>query len=458
MTARGVPADTIAAIATAAGRGAIGIVRISGPEALVVAARVFRGRDPRALPGFTAARGWIEDGEDRIDEALCLVMRAPRSYTREDVAELHCHGGPALLHRVLAAVLRAGARPAEPGEFTRRAFLAGRIDLAQAEAVADLIAGETAAAARAAADQLAGGLSRRIEALRFGLAELLARLEAAIDFPEEEDVPGLEPGELLAAIARLAGGMRALLADAERGRRLREGVRVVIAGRPNVGKSTLMNALLRAERVLVSPEPGTTRDVVEDALELEGIAVRLFDTAGLRSAAVAVEARGADLAREALAGADLALLVLDGSEPIGEDDRQAAAAIAGPLLLVINKSDLPPAATDDDCAALAAGATAVRVSARTGDGLDRLERLMAAALAGEGSGETPILTNQRHAHALRRAEEALERARAAIDRRLPPELAASDLRLALASLAEITGETTADDILDLIFSRFCIGK
>lgn len=455
MTFTPVPDDTIAAAATAAG-GAIGIVRISGPEALAVAARVFCGRDPRQMPGFTAARGFIEADGRRLDEALCLVMRGPKSYTREDVVELHCHGGSAAVRQTLAAVISAGARPAEPGEFTRRAFLNGRIDLAQAEAVADLVAGETAAAARAAAAQLCGGLSERVGDLRSGVVESLALLEAAIDFPEEEDIPDLRPDQLGARLHELSGVIGRVLADADRGRRLREGARVVIAGRPNVGKSSLMNALLRQDRVIVSAEPGTTRDVVEDGIELGGVAVRLYDTAGLRKATGVVEELGVTRAHQALAIADLTLLVLDGSAPLSADDHDAAQAAGQAAVIVINKADLPAVLADAEAGELLPDAPLVRLSALTGANLGALEKLLAELLA--PGAETPAVTNARHAAALADARRAIDRAAAALESKAPPELVASDLRSALAALGLITGETATDEALDLIFSRFCIGK
>ena len=452
--------DTIAAIATAPGRGAIGIIRISGPRAVPIAASVFHGaRGVADQSDWSAALGWIEHLGERIDEALCLCMRGPRSYTREDVVELHCHGGPAALHRVLAAVMEAGARPAGPGEFTRRAFLSGRIDLAQAEAVADVIASETAAAARAAAAQLAGGLSRRLGALRENLADLLARIEAGIDFSDEEDVTAITPAELSRRLDDARATLDVLLADAGAGRLLREGARVVIAGRTNVGKSTLMNALLRCERVIVTAVPGSTRDVVEDAVEIMGLPVRLFDTAGIRDDADPVESIGVSMARAALDSCDLALMVVDGSSPLTAEDRAIAATLRGRMALVVNKCDLPPALRPDQVQELAAGAPAVVISALTGQGIADLEREIAAALgAAPSSQEAPLLTNSRHISALRGCREALLSARAAREQGLSDEFAASDLREALSGLGEITGETATEEILGLIFSRFCIGK
>lgn len=460
MKGKGPDNETIAAAASPPGRGAIGIIRISGPEALEVAARVFKGgRDPRSMAGFTASLGWIEAEGGRIDEALCLVMRGPKSFTREDVAELHCHGGPVPLKRALEAVIASGARPAAPGEFTRRAFLAGRIDLVQAEAVADLIASETEAAARAAAAQLEGALSQRLSGLRRNLAELLALIEAGIDFADEEDMTAIAKEELDSRLRQAAAEIAGLLKDAARGRRLREGARVVIAGSVNVGKSTLMNALLGRERVIVTASPGTTRDVVEDGLDIMGLPVRLFDTAGIRTGSDEVEQMGVDRARAALASGDLAVLVLDGGRPLADDDRVIAGSIPGPMVAALNKRDLPLMVTDAEIEDLARGAPVVKISALFGEGLEELEREIARALTAGATGtETPALTNARHAQALGLCAGAIERARTAARQGLSHEFMAADLRIALDHLGEITGETAAEEILDLIFSRFCIGK
>jgi tRNA modification GTPase len=460
MSAKVQDHDTIAAIATAPGRGAIGVIRVSGPDALEVAGRLFRGdRDPADMPGFSVSRGWIEHNGERLDEVLCLVMRAPRSYTREDVVEFHCHGGAVPLRRVLAAVIGEGARPAAPGEFTRRAFLSGRIDLAQAEAVADIIAGRTEAAARAASVQLAGGLSKSIREIRRGLVELLARLEAGIDFSDEEDVVAVEPEEFVERLESAKAGLAELIDQAGRGARLRDGARVVIAGRPNVGKSTLMNRLLRSERVIVTDTPGATRDVVEDLVEFAGIPVRLFDTAGIRERADEVEKMGVEKARAALENADLALLLVDGSEPLTDDDRELADTLSPPAILVVNKCDLETVVIEGEVKALDPGAPLKRVSALTGEGVEDLEAAAAEALiGGAASVEPPAVTNVRHADLLRRAEDAIKRAISARQEGLSDEFAASDLRIGIDALGEITGETATDEVLDIIFSRFCIGK
>ena len=454
--------DTIAAIATPPGRGAIGIVRLSGPDALRIGEELFRGeRGLTELKGFAAGLGWIEDRGERLDQALCLVMRAPRSYTREDVVEFHCHGGPEPLRRVIEAVLGRGARLAEPGEFTRRAFLAGRIDLSQAEAVAELIESRTAAQARAALQRLAGGLQDAIGRLREQVLELLAWLEAGIDFAEEEDVPAISRPELASRLSGLQAELQRLWRESERGRVVEEGLSVAIIGRPNVGKSTLMNALLREDRVIVTPHPGTTRDVVEESLNLNGRLVLLRDTAGIRESGDAIEQLSVERSWRAAAGADLVLLLLDGSAPLQPEDSILLAKLGDrPVLLALNKADLQPALREADANKLCPGAPVVSISALTGQGLGQLEaKIIERFDSGQGlPAESAVLLNLRQRQSLRRAGEALDRAQAALEAKLSDEFVAADLRPALAALGEITGESVSDEILDLIFSRFCIGK
>lgn len=451
--------DTIAAVASAAGPGAIGIIRISGPRAIQIAAALFKGEQSLAdLPGWRFYRGHIEHNGVRLDEALCLVMRAPRSYTREDVVEFHCHGGAVVLRAVLAAVIEAGAHPALPGEFTKRAFLNGRIDLAQAEAVADMIASRTEAAARLAAAQLEGSLSNRLREIRQSLVELLALLEAGIDFADYEDVTPLEPEQCLEKLSRAGDELSTLLKDASRGRLIREGARTVIAGRTNVGKSTLMNRLLGSERVIVTSMPGTTRDVVEDSIEIKGIPVRLFDTAGIRKGLDPAEEMGVERARAALESADLALLLVDGSERVSEDDRDIAGQIKSPAVLVLNKCDLQTVADESRVQGLLPEAPLVRISALTGEGIEDLTRAVEKILLEDASMETPLLANIRHIDAISRARDALERALKACEQGMSDEFLASDLRRALDAIGEVTGETYTNELLDLIFERFCIGK
>ena len=454
--------DTIAAIATPAGRGAIGIVRISGPEALRIGQELFRGeRGLSELKGFAAGLGWVEDRGERLDRVLCLVMRAPRSYTREDVVEFHCHGGPAPLRRVLEAALAHGARLAGPGEFTRRAFLAGRIDLSQAEAVAELIESQTEAQARAALRRLGGGLQTAISRLRDQVLELLALLEAGIDFADEEDVQAISRPELSSRLAGLQAEVDRMLSESEAGRVVEEGFTVTIVGRPNVGKSTLMNALLREDRVIVTPHPGTTRDVVEESLNLGGLLVRLSDTAGIRASEDAVEQLSVDRSWRAAASADLVLFLLDSSEPIQPEDSALTAKLGHPpVLLVLNKADLQPGLREEDINRLCPGAPVISISALTGQGLLQLEAKIAELACSGHSlpGPSDLLLNLRQRQSLRRAGETLGRAQAALAQKLSDEFVAADLRPALGALGEITGESVSAEILERIFSRFCLGK
>jgi len=452
--------DTIAAVATPPGRGAIGIIRISGDRAVEIASRLFRGtKDPREMGTFTFAHGWILKDGKRMDEALCLVTRAPKSYTTEDVVELHCHGGPASLKAVLRAVIEEGARPAEPGEFTRRAFLSGRVDLAQAEAVADLVAGETEAALRLAAAGLSGALSGRVNDLKDKLAETLALVEAGIDFADEEDVVAMAPDELDSRLADFEDRLAELVEEERRGRLYREGARVVIAGKPNVGKSTLMNALLGADRVIVTAEPGATRDVVEDLADIAGVPVRLFDTAGIHDAKDETERVGVDRARAAIESADLVVFMIDGSVAVDDEDRSINGLIDRPVIIAVNKDDLPRVADGKDVAGLAVDRIVLDVSALKGHGLAELKQAVASELAGAApSAETETALNMRRLDALTAAARALGRAREAVAKKLSDEFIAGDLHEALDRLGLITGETATDDILDIIFSRFCIGK
>jgi tRNA modification GTPase len=466
--------DTIAAIATATGAGGLAVVRVSGTRALAVADAVFRGAARLAdAPSHTLHHGWVWVPEGAhagaagpargaIDEVIAAVFRAPRSYTREDVVELSCHGGERSSRGVLAALVAAGARLAGPGEFTLRAFLHGRLDLSQAEAVADVIGAATARAHELALAQLEGGLSRVIEGLADRLADAAAEVEARVDFAE--DVGGIEvPAHVVEAIAALDGELAALLSTAAWGRAVREGVRVPLIGRPNVGKSSLFNALLGEPRAIVTDVPGTTRDRVSEAIELGGIRVTLSDTAGLRETDDAVESIGVARAREALAGAALALWVVDGSAPLADEDRRIARELAGRRVVVaLNQSDRPPATDAAEVVALLDGAAGpvVPVSALTGAGLDALRDALAARLgardAAEGLGIA--VSNLRHAEAIERARAALARATAAAGGGEPGEIVALELRDALAALGEVTGRSVDEGLLDRIFARFCIGK
>jgi tRNA modification GTPase len=452
--------DTIAAISTPPGEGGIGIVRLSGPEAIAIAAAIFastRGADIRT----GAARvyhGEIHDNGDPVDEVLVHLMRAPRSYTCEDVVEINAHGGAVALNAILELALAGGARLASAGEFTYRAFINGRIDLVQAEAVIDRIQARSRASLRAADAAAHGALSKRISAMAETLTLALARIEAAVDFPDD-DLPELVDKALLARIRGAADDMADLLKTAHAGRLLREGAAVAIAGRPNVGKSSLFNALLRETRAIVTKQPGTTRDLLEETLALDGVPVRLIDTAGLRDAQDEAEQMGIAVARDALKQADIIVLVLDASVAPTPEEENLAQELAGldvPLVLALNKSDLAPdaAAPPWDLAL----SHVCALSAKTGDGLHDFEAVLGTILLG-GDTVTPsqgMVTRIHQRDSLRRAHEALERLLADPD--ASPEFLSIEMRDGLGALGEITGETTPDDILEHIFGSFCIGK
>jgi tRNA modification GTPase len=451
--------DTIAAISTPLGEGGIGIVRLSGPDARTILSRLFRPGLQSPTSNLHPRRltyGQIVDPADGsvVDEVLAVYMPAPRTYTREDVVEIQAHGGPVPLRRILELVLRQGARLAEPGEFTVRAFLHGRLDLAQAEAVLDIVRARTEAGLRAAVGQLEGRLSGEVRRVRQALLDVLAYLEASIDFTEDE----IPPQDLTPVLRETAAQLEALLARADEGIILRQGVRTAIVGRPNVGKSSLLNALLRSERAIVTPIPGTTRDTVEESVNLGGVAFVLVDTAGIAETQDVVERLGVERSRQTLAHADLALLVVDGSQPLTDVDREIAALIGDrPAILVVNKCDLPPVQMGD---ALLPHAPRVEVSALTGQGLAELEAKMTeSVLAGRVvSSDAPLVTNPRHKAALARALEAVRAAGQAHAEGLPADLVSVHVTTAVHALGEITGETISEELLETIFANFCVGK
>jgi tRNA modification GTPase len=452
--------DTIAAISTPPGEAGIGIVRLSGPRAEVIAHRLFRLRRPRSpWQSHRLYLGDLLDSQGRVlDEVLLTLMRAPHTYTREDVVEIHCHSGYAVLKAILAEALAQGARLARPGEFTLRAFLSGRLDLSQAEAVLEVIQARTQTSLRVAAGHLAGGLGRRLGELRSALLGMLARVEAALDFPEE--AAELSPENLREEIAAPCRDLENLLGTYQQGRLLREGVRVVLAGRPNVGKSSLLNRLLDADRAIVTDIPGTTRDVIEETINLGGVPLRLSDTAGLREARDQVEELGVARSRERLAWADLVLYLLDGSEPLSAEDAQVLGELADrPVLVVLNKIDLPQKLKVQELRRHPAHPM-VEISALTGQGLDSLEQAVVDLVLGGGvRTEGEIVTQARHYELLVRAGEALNRGRELLEQAEPPwELLALEVKEALQALGEITGEEVGEAVLDHIFSQFCIGK
>ncbi len=448
-------AETIAAVATAPGRGAIAIVRLSGPQAREIAGRVFRSREPLADRRATFGRA-VDAAGATIDQGLALLFAAPASYTGEDVVELHVHGSPVIARDVLLACLAAGARQAEAGEFTRRAFLAGKLDLSQAEAVADLIEAEHRSAARAAAGQLAGGLAREAARLRAELESVLDELSAAVDFPDEVDTP---PRAALAArLGPVREALSRLLATAEVGRIVREGVSVAIVGPPNAGKSSLLNALLGAERALVSEIAGTTRDTIEETLALDGLIARVIDTAGLRNAGEALEAAGVARAERALEEARIALVVVDGSLPLSADAREVLGRTRGRTRLVFfNKSDLGRTgydARDDEERDAQSGSA---YDAATIGALRRALKQLALEGRLPDLGR-PHLANARQADAVAQAQRALEFALDTLERGAPVDLIAGDLSDACSALAALSGRDAREEMLARIFARFCIGK
>jgi tRNA modification GTPase len=439
--------DTIAAISTPFGEGAIALLRLSGPGAVEVADKIFRGRKAaHQLPPRVQHYGALFEGERKLDDVLLTVFRAPHSYTGEDVVEIACHGGVLVSRRILEALLQLGARSAEPGEFTQRAYLNRKMDLTQAEAVMDLITAQTDLALRAAGEQLAGRLGDRIRELRDAFVELLAHVEAYIDFPDEDIDPAT--GEaLLAKLDAARCGIDALLATAERGKVLREGVRTVIYGAPNVGKSSLLNVLLGQERAIVSARPGTTRDVIEETINLRGLPIRLIDTAGMRESDDEIEREGMKRTRHELSRADLALHVFDASQPPPPEAKGGAA------LVVVNKVDLGEHGAW-------AGVEGVRISCRTGEGIEALAEAIAARVTGGAAAQRDwsLAINARHADCLRRARGFAEAAHAALTDGLSPEFVAEEMRAALEAVGEVVGKVDNEEILGKIFSTFCIGK
>ena len=444
--------ETICAPATPPGTGGIGVIRVSGPEAFAVVDAVSRRGSCGEFAGHTLHRSAIVDANGAIiDDVLLAVFHAPRSYTGEDVVEISAHGSPLILGQILARLLDIGARPARPGEFTQRAFLNGKMDLAQAEAVGDLIAAQTHLAQRLARRQSAGGLSRAVTEIRSGVLAVLAQIEASIDFPEE--VGELNSFQCEVELAQTRRRIADLLATADGGILTREGIGVVLAGRPNVGKSSLMNALLRTDRAIVTAVPGTTRDVLEETLSLSGIAMRISDTAGLRETDDEVERIGVARTRASIDTADVVLLVLDSASGETVEDAALREGLADrPHLLVWNKWDLSAQA------ALPAGGVAV--SALMGWNLPALEAaIVQQALGGTAEiFESALVTHARHKHALQSASDQIDQARHSLASGLPADFASIDLRGALVSLGTITGETATEDVIAEIFSRFCIGK
>jgi len=462
--------DTIAAVSTPPGEGGIGIIRISGPGAFGCAEKVFfpAGEKQKPLAERHLHYGLMKDAGGRVLDNGCMaLMNGPRSYTGEDVAELYCHGGTLVLHEVLSSVLKAGARLAGPGEFTRRAFLAGKLDLAQAEAVIDIIRAGTTAALASARGRLQGRFSQRVEEIKEALVELLAGIEAELDFPEEEEVEQMAAAAIVEALERAEEGIEKLLATADEGRALREGVRVLILGRPNVGKSSLLNLLLDEQRAIVTEVPGTTRDIIEEVVNIRGIPVRLMDTAGLRETVDPVESIGVANARERVKDASVVLYVVDASHPASfhldmDELERVGRQGEAKVIVIANKADL--AAGQNSAEEKFEGFPVINTCAVDGAGLEELKDAIFASMAHRAPGavsETPageLVASLRHATALGMALEGVVRAREAAASGVEKEFIATDVRWAVDRLGEITGETTTEDILERIFNTFCIGK
>lgn len=458
--------DTISAIATPVGHGGIGIIRISGSEAFFVSSKVFISSSTKVenMKSHTAHYGKLIDPKSgsEIDDVILTIFKTPKSYTGEDVAEISCHGGSAVLKSALCAVLNAGARLAEPGEFTKRAFLNGKIDLAQAEAVNDLIRAGTDGARKVALRQLDGKLSERIKAANEKILGIIAAIEAAIDFPDDVDEP--ENSWLADEICAAKKTIKSLLDTSAKGRIYREGLRMVIAGQVNVGKSSLMNALLRHARAIVTPIPGTTRDVIEESLEIQGIPIVAIDTAGLRQTDDPVEKIGVEMTEKSLDSADLALVVVDASKKPSSADAELFAKVENlPAILVINKIDLLDenrwkATSESYLNKLGRNMKYVFTSASSGDGIEILEEEIASIASAADTGESVFVSNVRHQRLLNSAMESLGKAEETLQNAEPIDFLSIDLTAARNSLGLITGETASEGLIDRIFSEFCIGK
>jgi tRNA modification GTPase len=457
--------DTIAAIATAPGSGGVAIIRLSGAEACAITARIFRRRGGEGVPQPRRVYlGHVVDHDSGqiLDEVVAFSMIAPRSYTGEDVVEIQCHGGSVITQRILESACTAGARPAEPGEFTKRAFLNGRIDLTQAEAVADLIMARSETGRRLAWSQLEGALSTRVEALREAVLRARAICEVSLDF-SEEDVPEVENGGIVAGeLARVRSELERLTESFDRGRLRYHGARIALVGRPNVGKSSLLNVLAGGERALVTSIPGTTRDVVEAHIAIGGAPVVVMDTAGIRETEDVIEAMGVDRSRRAVEDAACVIAVFDRSVPLSAEDSMVATIVRDrPCIAVLSKTDLPPEPIAAEVRSILPGVRIAEVSALSRDGVRDLSDAIGELLFGQDQDardDEVVIFRVRHRDAARKAIADLARAEGALAAGSPLELAASDLAAAANALADITGAMTSEDVLERIFADFCIGK
>lgn len=458
------PDDTITAIATPPGRAGIGIIRISGPKALTIAKELFRSKQPES--DFHTHRLYLghlvaPDSGAVIDEVLLSYMKAPHTYTREDIVEINSHSGYLLLSKILRLIMDRGARLARPGEFTFRAFMNGRIDLTQAEAIVDIVNSQSERGLQLVAEQIKGTLRRRIEQLRDEAVKILAHAEVAIDFPEEDHEIFSRKEGTQRIREKLVEPLRTLLVDHKSRHIWVDGINTVIIGRVNVGKSSLLNRLLNEQRAIVTPVPGTTRDVVESTLDIEGIPLRLMDTAGLRQGKDQVERIGVHLTRQKMQSADLILLVVDQSEPLEQEDREILDQCRGrKALIVLNKTDLPDGLSTREKELLSNGFSPVTVSALTGDGIDRLKQAIVDVVLENAPdpGGSHVAPNLRHRKALEEALACFQRAADVLTASRPMELPALELRSGIDALGQIIGETTPEDVLESIFSQFCLGK
>ncbi|SFL83550.1 tRNA uridine-5-carboxymethylaminomethyl(34) synthesis GTPase MnmE [Pelosinus propionicus] len=457
--------DTISTIATAPGEGAIGIIRISGSLAIKIAETLFRGikgKNIEQIASQQVAYGHIIDPNNGqvVDEVLLLIMYGPKSYTREDVVEIHCHGGPVPIKKILALTLEYGARLSEPGEFTKRAFLNGRLDLSQAEAVMDIIRAKTDASLRMAVGHLSGALSDQIRKMRYEILRMIANLEATIDFPEE-DIEVLAAQDVRAAVDLLLVDINHLLSTKETGRILREGLETVILGKPNVGKSSLLNALLKEKRAIVTDIPGTTRDIIEEFVNISGVPLKVVDTAGIRETSDIIEQMGVEKAKEFVVTADLILLLLDASLPLSSEDREVLKMLSGKkAIILVNKTDLPVLLNLDEVYTYIADTKVLKISVMEGIGLAELEQMIVNMVydGGVAQKEGAFITNLRQANLLEQARHHLEATIATIDEGMPSDCIVIDLKESWDKLGEITGDTLGEDIIDQIFTQFCIGK